>query len=107
MAVKNKKATPIVPLGDRVLIQPLLKEELNKKSVSGIIIPDTISEERPERGTVIAVGEGRYDDAGNLVPMRVAVGDKVIFSKYGFDEIELEEAEYVIVREENILAIIK
>lgn len=107
MAAKSKDTTSIVPLGDRVLIRPLSKEELNKKSVSGIIIPDTVSEERPERGTVVAVGEGRYDDSGNLVPMRVAVGDTVVFSKYGFDEIELEEAEYIIVREENILAIIK
>lgn len=107
MAAKSKEKTSIVPLGDRVLIRPLSKEELGKKSASGIIIPDTVSEERPERGTVIAVGEGRYDDSGNVVPMRVAVGDTVVFSKYGFDEIELEEAEYIIVREENILAIIK
>lgn len=107
MATQKKSTTSIVPLGDRVLIRPLSKDELNKKSASGIIIPDTVSADKPERGTVIAVGEGRYNDAGNLVPMKVEVGDMVVFSKYGFDEIELEDAEYIIVREENILAIVK
>lgn len=107
MAAKSKDTASIIPLGDRVLVRPLSREELGRQSASGIIIPETVSEERPERGTVIAVGEGRYDDAGNLVPVRVEVGNTVIFSKYGFDEVELEGVEYIIVKEENILAIIK
>lgn len=111
MAVKkaNKKSDQplITPLGDRVLLRPLSEKELEKKSSSGIIIPDTVSKEKPERGVVVAVGEGRYDDNGALVPMRVKKGDVVVFSKYGFDEFELEGAEYLILKEENILAVIK
>jgi chaperonin GroES len=106
MAEKKSSTSTITPLGDRVLLRPLTDKELEKKSSSGIIIPDTVSKERPERGVVVAVGEGRYDD-GELVPMRVKKGDRVIFSKYGFDEVELEGAEYFILKEESILAVIK
>lgn len=103
---KNKKPQ-IVPLSDRVLIRPLSEEELGTTSASGIIIPDTVSQEKSERGTVLAVGEGRWNEDGDeRVPMTVNVGDTVIFSKYGFDEVELDGAEYIIVREDNILAII-
>ena len=101
---KNNK-TKIQPIGDRVLIKPILEEQ-NKKSPSGIIIPETVSKEKPEQGKVIAVGEGKYDD-GKLVPMSVKVGDTVVFSKYGYDEIKLEGEEYYILSESNILAIIK
>lgn len=96
------QAGPLIPLGDRVLIQPVLREE---KTASGIIIPDTVSKEKPEQGTVIAVGEGKYED-GVLVAPRVHVGDTVVFSKYGYDEIKVEGVEYFILREDSILAII-
>ncbi|MDZ7726423.1 MAG: co-chaperone GroES [Candidatus Campbellbacteria bacterium] len=105
---KKKDKASIVPLGDRVLIRPFTPEETESKSSSGIIIPDTVSKERPERGTVVAVGEGRLDEDGEKrIPVSVKVGDTVVFSKYGFDELELDGDEYIIVREENILAVVK
>lgn len=97
----------IIPLADRVLVRPLTDKELEKKTDFGIIIPDTVDEEKvKDQGIVIAVGKGKYDD-GQLNPLTVKVGDKVMFSKYGFDEIKLNDEEYFILKEENILAIIK
>jgi len=93
----------IRPLGDRVLIEPL-KEEKKK---GGIILPDTVDKERPEKGLVIAVGVGKKDDNGKLIPMNVKKGDKVLFTKYGPNEIKVEEKEYLIAKEEDILAIIE
>lgn len=98
-------AKTIIPLGDRVLVKPIDSEEYGKTE-SGIIIPDTISKEKPEQGKVIAVGAGRYED-GKLVPMHVKVGDRVIFSKYGFDEVKIEGDELFILKEDSILAVIK
>lgn len=92
----------IKPLGDRVVVKPLAKEE---KSVSGIIIPDTVDKEKPAKGTVVAVGAGRYDD-GELIPMTVKVGDKVLFSKYGYDEVKVDGEEYFILSESSILGIL-
>lgn len=94
----------IIPLGDRILLKPILEEELNK-TASGIIIPETVSKEKPEQGVVIAVGEGRWDD-GKRVPISVKVGDRVVFSRYGYDEVKLDGKEYYILKEENILAIL-
>lgn len=102
MKTKNN----IVPMGDRILVKPMSPED-TKKTKSGIIIPDTVSKERPEQGKVIAVGAGRTNDDGKVIPMRVKAGDMVLFSKYGPDEIKVEGEEYVILKEENILAIIK
>lgn len=96
--------TKIIPLGDRVLVRAL-KDDV-QKTKSGIIIPETVSKERPEQGQVVAVGEGKFDD-GVRVPMTVQVGDTVLFSKYGPEEIKVDGEEYLIVREESILAIIK
>ncbi|MEO8637324.1 MAG: co-chaperone GroES [Candidatus Taylorbacteria bacterium] len=93
------------PLADRVLLKPISADE--KKSTSGIIIPDTVEKEKPEQGRVVAVGEGKTDDNGKLVPVKVKIGDKVLFSKYGFDEVKVEGEEYYIIKEENILAVIK
>jgi len=94
----------IVPLGDRVLVKSVQEED--KKTKSGIIIPETIDKEKPEQGRVIAVGEGKYEN-GKLVTSRVKVGDTIIFSKYSPDESKVEGEEYYILKEENILAIIK
>ncbi len=99
----NKK---IIPLGDRVLVKPLSSED-GKKSKSGIIIPETVSKERPEQGTVIAVGEGKMNNDGKVIPLVVKVGDKIVFSKYGPDEIKIDGEEYYILSESNILAVIK
>lgn len=97
----------IRPLGDRVLIEPLSDEERHGKTKSGIIIPDTVNKERPEEGKVISVGEGKRMDDGTLVAPSVKKGDRVIFSKYGPDEIKVDGKEYLIVSESNILAIIE
>lgn len=105
-SVSHKSDSKITPLGDRVLIKPFLATETDTKNDFGIIIPDTVSKERPEQGKVIAVGEGRYED-GKLVPLKVRVGDKVIFSKYGFDEVKVDGDELYILKEDSILAIIK
>lgn len=93
----------LTPLGDRVIVS-LVAE---KKTVSGIIIPDTASKERPEQGVVVAAGPGRLADDGKRLPMQVKVGDTVVFSKYGPDEVKIEGEQYYILREEQVLAIIK
>lgn len=95
----------IRPLGDRILLKPISAEELNT-TASGIIIPDTVSKEKPEQGTVIAVGDGRWDD-GVKIPVSVKVGDKVVFSRYGYEEVKYDGVEYYILKEENILAVIR
>lgn len=99
----NVGAVGIIPLSDRVLIKPISQEET---TASGIIIPDTVSKEKPEQGTVVAVGAGKYED-GKLIPTRVKVGDVVVFSKYGYDEIKQNGEEFFILREDSILAVIK
>ena len=93
----------IRPLGDRVLIEPL-REERKK---GGIILPETVDKERPEKGRIIAIGAGRVDENGKKVPMSVKKGDKVLFTKYGPDEIKVDGKQYLIAKEENILAIIE
>ena len=104
---KGSPTSTIVPLGDRILLKPLGEEELAIKSSAGIIIPETVDKEKPSQARVIAVGEGRYDDNGKLVPMRVKEGDRVIFSKYSPDEIKIDGEEYFILSESSILAVIK
>ena len=101
----TKNKNKIQPLGDRVLVKPVPNDD-HKKTKSGIFIPDTVSKEKPEQGEVVAVGPGRTED-GKSVPVKVKVGDLVMFSKYGYDEIKIDEVEYFIIKEENILAIIK
>jgi len=91
------------PLADRVLVKRVEEEEVKK---SGIIIPDT-AKEKPQRGEVIAVGPGRLDEKGQRVPMEVKVGDKVLFSKYAGNEVKIEGEEYLIMREDDILAVIE
>ena len=98
------KKERIVPLNDRIILKPLTEEEMTKTS-SGIIIPDTVSKEKPEQGMVIAVGEGKWED-GKRVPMSLKVGDRVVFSRYGYEEVKLDGEEYYILKEENILAVI-
>ena len=91
------------PLGDRVIVEPLEQEE---KTASGIILPET-AKEKPQQGTVLAVGPGRRDDAGKRVPMDVKVGDKVLFQKYGGTEVKLEDKKVLILRETDIMAIVE
>lgn len=105
-AVKNDMSAPISPLGDRVVVKPLSAEEMGTKTASGIIIPDS-AKEKPEQGTVIAVGPGRFsEDGGRRIPLSVKTGDKVLFSKYGFDTVKISGVEYYVISESNILGII-
>ena len=98
----KNESVALSPLGDRVVVFPLAREE---STASGILIPDSAKQDKPERGTVVAVGPGRYDD-GDLLPMTVKIGDTVLFSKYGFDEVKIEDKEYFIISEANILAVV-
>ena len=95
----------IKPLGDRLLIEPMDQEK--EKTKSGIYLPDTVSKERPEKGKVVAAGPGKLLDSGKRVPMNVKVGDTVLFTKYGPNELKVDEKEYLIAREEDILAILE
>lgn len=91
------------PLSDRVVVEPISEEE---KTKSGIVLPETIDKEKPEQGKVIATGPGRILADGKRAPMTVKVGDKVVFKKYGPDEVKVGDKKYLIVSEEDILAII-
>ena len=98
--------SPIKPLGDRVVVRPLTEAELGSASVSGIIIPDSAKQDKPEQGVVIAVGAGKWDEDGEKrIPMEVKEGDRVVFSKYGYDEVKFEGEEYFIVSESSILGV--
>ena len=93
------------PLGDRVLVKPVLEEE---KSKGGILLPDTVSKEKPQVGEVLAVGPGSINKEGKLVPMTVKNGDKVVFAKYSGTDIKDESDEdYLLISEKDILAIIE
>ncbi len=91
------------PIGDRVVVRPKTAEEMTK---SGIILPDT-AKERPQEGEVMAVGTGRILEDGRVIPLEVKVGDRVLFSKYGGTEFKLGNEEYIILREDDILAILQ
>ncbi|HHX49977.1 MAG TPA: co-chaperone GroES [Clostridia bacterium] len=93
----------IQPLGDRVVIKVLESEE---KTKSGIVLPDT-AKEKPQEGEVVAVGSGRLSDQGDKIPLEVAVGDRVIYSKYAGTEVKMEGQEYLILSERDILAVVK
>ncbi len=88
------------PLGDRLIVELLEEEEV---TASGIVLPDT-AKEKPQRGRVIAVGPGRRDDKGELIPMEVEVGDEIIFNKYAGNEVKIGTEEYLIMRQDEVLA---
>jgi len=94
----------IKPLSGYILIEPTKEEE---KTKSGILLPETAEKDRPEQGTVIAVGPGKKNSKGEHIPINLRVGDKVLFTKYGPAEIKVEDKEYLIAKEEDILAIIE
>ena len=98
------KKLSLKPLGDRIVVKPEEKSG-EKKLASGIIIPETVDKEKPAQGTVVAVGPGKYDD-GAFTPMQVKVGDAVLFSKYGYDEVKIEGEAYYILSESNVLGIV-
>ena len=99
MSEKSK----IQPLGDRVLVEPLEAEE---KTSSGIVIPDT-AKEKQQKGKVIAVGKGRVDENGKVSPLEVKVSDQVLFGRYSGTEVKIGGTDYLIIKEEDILGIIR
>ncbi|MBI2080349.1 MAG: co-chaperone GroES [candidate division NC10 bacterium] len=96
-------ARKIQPLHDRILVKRLEEQEVKK---GGIIIPDT-AKEKPQEGEIIAVGPGKRDEQGKLIPLGVKVGDKILFGKYSGSEVKLGDEEYLIMREEDVLGILK
>jgi len=94
----------IQPLADHILIEPIKEEE---KTKSGILLPETAEKEKPEQGKVIAVGPGRKTSSGKIIPVGVKAGQRVLFTKYGPNEIKVDNKEYLIAKEEDILAIIE
>jgi chaperonin GroES len=94
----------IKPLADYVLIEPIKGQE---KTKTGILLPDTLEKERPEQGKVIAVGPGKKDKTGKIISLGIKPGDRVLFTKYGPNEIKVEDKEYLIAKEEDILAILE
>ena len=104
----NMSTNTIKPLQDRVVVRRLTEEEAGTKSASGIIVPDTVSKEKPEQGIVVAVGDGKWDEDGEKrIPMDVKVGDRIIFSKYGYDEVKIAGEELYIVSASSVLGIIE
>jgi chaperonin GroES len=93
-------AVKLEPLGDRLVVKPIAKEEVTK---SGIVLPDT-AKEKPQEGEVLAVGPGRLTDDGQRIPMDVKVGDIIIYAKYGGSEIKIDNEELIILREADVLA---
>jgi len=92
------------PLYDHVIVKPITENEMTK---SGIVLPQTIDKEKPEKGEVVAVGSGKLLDNGQLSKMTVKVGDKVMFKKYSPDEIKVDGVEYLIISESDILGILE
>lgn len=93
----------VKPLGERVLVKRIEAEEVKK---GGIIIPDT-AKEKPQQGEVVAVGPGKLDEKGKRTPMDVKKGDRILFGKYSGTEIEIDGEEYLIMQEDDILAIVE
>lgn len=100
--MSTKSATKVAPLADRVVVKPLEEAETMR---GGLYIPDT-AKEKPSKGEVVAVGPGKHADDGKLVPMAVKVGDMVLFNKYAGTEVKIDGAEHLVMREDDILAII-
>lgn len=94
----------IRPLNDKIIIKPIAEDEVTK---SGIVLPDTVDKEKPEKGEVMAAGPGKLLESGQRAPMSVKVGDKVFFKKYGPDEIKVEDEELLVISEEDIIGILE
>ena len=95
-------AKTLKPLEDRILVRP---EEGEETTASGIVIPDT-AKEKPQEGTVLAVGPGKRSETGDLIPMDVSEGDRVIYSKYGGTEVKVEGEEYLVLSARDVLAVL-
>ncbi|HEY8922626.1 MAG TPA: co-chaperone GroES [Candidatus Limnocylindria bacterium] len=95
--------TKLKPLGDRLVVRPSAREEMTK---SGIVLPDTVKE-RPQEGTILAVGPGRTLDDGSREPIEVSVGEKILFQKYAGTEFKLDDEDLLILSQKDVLAVIK
>ena len=93
----------IKPLGDHIVVKVIEEEQVTK---SGIVLPDTVDKEKKAEGEVVAIGPGKLLDNGNRATMEVAVGQKVLFKKWGGDEVEVDDVEYKIISQEDVLAVI-
>ncbi len=102
MAEAVLEGVKIAPLGDRVLVRPAEKEEIKR---SGIIIPDT-AKEKPQEGKVVAVGKGKVTDEGKVLPMEVKAGDRILYGKYSGTEIKMDDVDYLILHQDDILGIV-
>ncbi len=92
------------PINDHVIVKPITEDEVTK---AGIIMPDTVDKEKPEKGEVVAVGPGKLLENGQRAPMSVTIGDKVMFKKYSPDEIKVDGEEYLVISEGDIIAILE
>jgi len=99
MAAKTQSKTKLSPLGDRIVVRPIEREEVTK---GGIILPDT-AKEKPQEGEIVAVGPGKLTDDGTRIAMDVKVGDKVIYAKYAGTEVEIDDEKLMIMRESDIM----
>ena len=99
-AAKASASTKLVPLHDRIVIRPVVQEEV---LASGLVIPDT-AKEKPQQGKVIAAGPGRLDDNGKRIPMDVSVGDRVLYAKYTGQEVKIDQEELIVISEKDVLA---
>jgi chaperonin GroES len=96
-------ATKLRPLGDRVVVKPTAREEMTK---SGIVLPDT-AKEKPQEGTIVAAGPGRLNDEGEREPMDVKVKDKVLYAKYAGTEFKIDDEDFLIISQKDILAVVE
>ena len=99
MATATKTKTKLIPLADRLVIKPVVQEEV---LASGIVIPDT-AKEKPQQGEVLAAGPGRLDENGKRIAMDVKVGDRVLYAKYSGQEIKIDQQEYIVLAEKDVL----
>ena len=99
-ATATKAKTKLVPLADRIVITPLKQEEVTS---SGLVIPDT-AKEKPQQGEVLAVGPGHLDDNGKRIPMDLAVGDRILYAKYTGTDVKIDNIDYIVLNEKDVLA---
>ncbi len=104
MADKKNQKLSLRPLEDRLVVKALDESEVHS---SGIIIPDTVSKDKPQKGEVMAVGPGKYDDNGKRFPMDVKVGDIVLFTKYGPTEVKIQGEELLVLSQSDVLAVLE
>lgn len=102
--MSEKTSHKLRPLEDRVVVKALQESEVHS---SGIIIPDTVSKEKPQKGKVISVGPGKFDMNGKRVPMEIAVGDTVLFTKYGPTEVKVNGEELLILNQSDVMAVLE